>query len=93
LSFSSGDSNEAAALQEVRLNSNAIVSDLSDTIWALKKESLPLTAVSDRLKNIYPAHTKQLSRCFDRCGRRDHQRSFAFTLAGFQSFSNPAGSH
>jgi signal transduction histidine kinase len=61
LSFSAGDSNEAAALQEVRLNSNAIVSDLSDTIWALKKESLPLTAVSDRLKifiqriqNSYP---------------------------------------
>lgn len=61
LSFSSDDSSEAAALQEVRLNSNAIVSDLSDTIWALKKESLPLTAVSDRLKifiqriqNSYP---------------------------------------
>jgi signal transduction histidine kinase len=61
LSFSSDDSKEAAALQEVRVNSNAIVSDLSDTIWALKKESLPLTAVSDRLKifiqriqNSYP---------------------------------------
>ncbi|MES2371864.1 MAG: ATP-binding protein [Bacteroidota bacterium] len=61
LSFSSDNSSEAAALQEVRLNSNAIVSDLSDTIWALKKESLPLTAVSDRLKifiqrvqNSYP---------------------------------------
>jgi signal transduction histidine kinase len=37
-------------LQEVRNNSNAIVADLSDTIWALKKESLPLTSVSDRLK-------------------------------------------
>jgi len=50
LSFSADDSSEAAALQEVRNNSNAIVADLSDTIWALKKESLPLTSVSDRLK-------------------------------------------
>ncbi|MBV9989145.1 MAG: hypothetical protein JO301_15810 [Chitinophagaceae bacterium] len=38
------------ALQEVRNNSNAIVADLSDTIWALKREKLQLTAVSDRLK-------------------------------------------
>lgn len=61
LSFSAENAGEAAALQEVRNNSNAIVSDLSDTIWALKKESLPLTSVSDRLKifiqriqNSYP---------------------------------------
>jgi signal transduction histidine kinase len=61
LSFSAENSSEATALQEVRNNSNAIVADLSDTIWALKKESLPLTAVSDRLKifiqriqNSYP---------------------------------------
>ncbi len=43
-------SNDPVALQEVRNNSHAIVSDLSDTIWALKKEELVLTAVSDRLK-------------------------------------------
>jgi len=41
---------DVSVLQEVRNNSNAIVADLSDTIWALKKEALPLTAVSDRLK-------------------------------------------
>jgi signal transduction histidine kinase len=39
-----------SVLEEVRNNSNAIVSELSDTIWALKKETLNLTAVSDRLK-------------------------------------------
>ena len=37
-------------LTELKNNSNAIVADLSDTIWALKKESLRLTAISDRLK-------------------------------------------
>lgn len=50
LSFAGDNSNDAAALKEVQNNSNAIVADLSDTIWALKKESLPLTSVSDRLK-------------------------------------------
>jgi signal transduction histidine kinase len=78
LTFSSGDSDEAAALQEVRLNSNAIVSDLSDTIWALKKESLPLTAVSDRLKifiqriqNSYP----RISIDVEEAITRDHSLS------------------
>jgi signal transduction histidine kinase len=41
---------DSTALQEVRNHSRAIVSDLSDTIWALKKEELALTAISDRLK-------------------------------------------
>ena len=50
LSFFAQDSNAALVLKEVSNNSNAIVADLSDTIWALKKESLALTAVSDRLK-------------------------------------------
>ena len=44
------NSAEAGILNEVRNNSHAIVADLSDTIWALKKTVLPLTAVSDRLK-------------------------------------------
>ncbi len=39
-----------AALQELRSNSQAIVSQLSDTIWALKKDAFSLTAISDRLK-------------------------------------------
>lgn len=37
-------------LQELSANSQAIVSQLSDTIWALKKDSLSLTDISDRLK-------------------------------------------
>lgn len=39
-----------APLQELRRNSQAIVSQLGDTIWALKKDSLSLTAISDRIK-------------------------------------------
>jgi signal transduction histidine kinase len=44
--------NEATAipLQELRGNSQAIVAQLGDTIWALKKDALSLTAISDRLK-------------------------------------------
>ena len=38
------------ALQELRNNSQSIVSQLSDTIWVLKKDALFLTAISDRLK-------------------------------------------
>lgn len=38
------------ALQELRSNSTAIVSQLSDTIWALKKDALSLTSISDRIK-------------------------------------------
>jgi len=40
----------ANALEALRDNSQTIVSQLSDTIWALKKEALTLTAISDRLK-------------------------------------------
>ncbi|MEO8582444.1 MAG: ATP-binding protein [Flavitalea sp.] len=38
------------ALQELRINAQSIVSQLSDTIWALNKETLSLTAISDRIK-------------------------------------------
>lgn len=38
------------AVQELRNNSHAIVSQLNDTIWALKKDTLSLTAISDRIK-------------------------------------------
>jgi signal transduction histidine kinase len=41
---------EAVALQELHTNSKAIVSQLDDTIWALNKDALTLTAISDRLK-------------------------------------------
>jgi signal transduction histidine kinase len=37
-------------LRELRANSGFMVSMLSDTVWALKKDALPLTAISDRLK-------------------------------------------
>lgn len=40
----------ATALQELNDNSQTIVAQLSDTIWALNKDSLTLTAISDRLK-------------------------------------------
>jgi signal transduction histidine kinase len=39
-----------AALHELNVNSQSIVSQLNDTIWVLKKDNLSLTAISDRLK-------------------------------------------
>ena len=50
IKFSPADKNNGIALQELRTNSKAIVSQLSDTIWVLKKDALSLTAISDRLK-------------------------------------------
>ena len=41
---------DVITLRELRKNSLAIVSQLSDTIWALKKDALSLTAISDRIK-------------------------------------------
>ncbi|MEO8404925.1 MAG: ATP-binding protein [Chitinophagaceae bacterium] len=38
------------ALNELKKNSNAIISELNDTTWVLKKDALPLTAISDRIK-------------------------------------------
>jgi signal transduction histidine kinase len=49
ISLQSGNESNFS-LQELRNNSQAIVSQLSDTIWALKKDALSLTAISDRLK-------------------------------------------
>lgn len=42
-----------SALGELRHNSMAIVSQLSDTIWILNKKSLSLTALSDRVKVFF----------------------------------------
>lgn len=51
-------------LRELRNNSHAIVSQLNDTIWALKKEDLSLTAISDRIKifiqRIQPSYPRIL---------------------------------
>lgn len=43
-------SRDAGVLNELRTNAQAIVSQLSDTIWVLKKDALLLTSISDRLK-------------------------------------------
>ncbi|MGB3008569.1 MAG: ATP-binding protein, partial [Chitinophagaceae bacterium] len=40
------------AYLELKSNSNAIISELNDTIWVLKKEALTLTAISDRVKSF-----------------------------------------
>lgn len=48
--FTPRDTRDERALNELRLNSQAIISQLSDTIWVLKKESMPILAISDRLK-------------------------------------------
>ncbi|MBS1773995.1 MAG: hypothetical protein JST82_14145 [Bacteroidetes bacterium] len=42
--------NKAVAMRELKTNSQSMVSQLSDTIWALKKDELSLTNISDRLK-------------------------------------------
>ncbi|WP_315814824.1 sensor histidine kinase [Paraflavitalea speifideaquila] len=38
------------ALEELNNNSQTMVAQLSDTIWALNKDTLTLTAISDRIK-------------------------------------------
>jgi len=50
ISFANDHPDNLVAIQELRNNSQAIVSQLNDTIWALKKETLSLTAISDRIK-------------------------------------------
>jgi signal transduction histidine kinase len=46
------DQTSQVALQELKANSQSIVSQLNDTIWVLKRDSLLLTAISDRLKQF-----------------------------------------
>lgn len=41
------------ALNELHHNSMAIVTQLSDTIWVLNKQSLSLINISDRIKNLF----------------------------------------
>jgi len=48
--FSETENGNLIALKELRNNSQSIVAQLGDTIWALKKDALSLTAISDRLK-------------------------------------------
>ncbi len=44
------DGNDNMIYEELRNNSQSIVSQLNDTIWVLTKERLALTSISDRLK-------------------------------------------
>lgn len=44
------DAQSSTALKELRNNSQAMVAQLSDTIWVLKKDVRSLTGISDRLK-------------------------------------------
>jgi signal transduction histidine kinase len=46
------DTGNINAMQELKNNSQSIVSQLNDTIWVLKKDALSLTAISDRLKSF-----------------------------------------
>ncbi|RYY56514.1 MAG: tetratricopeptide repeat protein [Chitinophagaceae bacterium] len=46
------DEGSQVAMQELRHNSLSIVSQLNDTIWVLNKDSLSLTAISDRVKTF-----------------------------------------
>lgn len=46
------------ALEELKNNSQSIVSQLNDTIWVLTKEQLALTSISDRLKVFIQKLTK-----------------------------------
>jgi signal transduction histidine kinase len=50
--FNIGDFDDQykTALQELNKNSQSIVSQLGDTIWALNRDNLTLTAISDRIK-------------------------------------------
>jgi signal transduction histidine kinase len=40
------------AFNQLTMNSQSMVSELNDTIWVLKKDSLSLTAISDRVKTF-----------------------------------------
>lgn len=44
------DNNNTEMYKDLKLNSQSIISQLNDTIWVLKKESLSLTAISDKIK-------------------------------------------
>ncbi|MFT3949199.1 MAG: histidine kinase [Agriterribacter sp.] len=65
-------SSGSIAVQELRNNSQAIVAQLNDTIWALKKDALALTAISDRIKifiqriqNSYPTVSMNVTEKID----------------------------
>ncbi len=44
------DVSNPSTLDQLKINSQSIISQLNDTIWALNKEAISLTAISDRFK-------------------------------------------
>jgi len=44
------DADASMALSELQNNSQSIITQLHDTIWALNREAIPLTSISDRFK-------------------------------------------
>ncbi|HEY2721227.1 MAG TPA: tetratricopeptide repeat protein [Chitinophagaceae bacterium] len=85
ISLSQSAEDNKMALEELRNNSQSIVLQLSDTIWALKKDALSLTTISDRLKlfiqRIMPSYPTVKIDVIERIGD-DHllQPSQAFHL-------------
>lgn len=69
-----------SAFNELKSNSVAVISQLNDTIWVLRKESLSLTALSDRIKlfvsrisRSYPETRLEVNEQIE----KDHQLSAA----------------
>lgn len=53
LEMGKGKGTDQEVYGELRNNSQAIISQLNDTIWVLKKDALSLTAISDRIKVFF----------------------------------------
>ncbi|OYW19167.1 MAG: hypothetical protein B7Z54_04475, partial [Sphingobacteriales bacterium 12-47-4] len=53
LEMGKGQGTDQEVYGELRNNSQAIISQLNDTIWVLKKDALSLTAISDRIKVFF----------------------------------------
>ncbi len=92
IKISQADTNNGIALQELRSNSKAIVSQLSDTIWVLKKDALSLTAISDRLKVFIQKLSSSYPQIQIDVLENIGSRSFTSTFACFSSFQNFTGS-
>ena len=52
LNIEGTDKENHLVLQQLKGNAQSIVSQLSDSIWAIKKDALSLTAISDRIKIV-----------------------------------------
>ncbi len=94
------------AMDELSSNSQAIVAELIDTIWALKKETITLSATSDRVKGFinriqptYPGVDIQVSEHIDQDTELPSSQAFhlfqviqqAVTAILENTFSNRVG--